>query len=78
MDDTMVFSHTGVDGSDPGDRIRDAGFQLSGDWTWGENIAFQSERGAPGITDDVINLHTSLMNSAGHRANILNLSLIHI
>ncbi|MEO0401251.1 MAG: CAP domain-containing protein [Pseudomonadota bacterium] len=72
MDDTLVFSHTGVDGSDPGDRMRDAGFEFSGNWTWGENIAYQSERGAQGITDDVADLHASLMNSPGHRANILN------
>ncbi|MEO1139784.1 MAG: CAP domain-containing protein [Pseudomonadota bacterium] len=72
MDDARVFSHTGQGGSDPGDRMRDAGFVFSGSWTWGENIAYQSERGAPGIADDVVNLHESLMNSPGHRANILN------
>lgn len=72
MDDTRTFSHTGVGGSDPGDRMRDAGFAFEGAWTWGENIAFQSERGAPGLADDVEDLHTSLMNSPGHRANILN------
>ena len=72
MDDTRIFSHTGVGGSNPGDRMRDAGFEFSGNWTWGENIAYQSERGAPGISDDVVDLHQSLMNSPGHRANILN------
>ncbi len=72
MDDTLNFSHTGVGGSSPGDRMRDAGFEFTGSWTWGENIAYQSERGAPGISDDVVNLHQSLMNSPGHRANILN------
>ncbi|GGX43556.1 hypothetical protein GCM10007385_09340 [Tateyamaria omphalii] len=72
MDQTGNFSHTGINQSDPGDRMRDAGFNFSGNWTWGENIAFQSERGAPGISDDVIDLHNSLMNSPGHRANILN------
>lgn len=67
-----VFSHTGADGSSAGDRMRDAGFQFSGSWTWAENIAWQSERGAPGLADDVENLHDGLMNSPGHRANILN------
>lgn len=67
-----VFSHTGVGGSSAGDRMADAGFQFSGSWTWAENIAWQSERGAPGLADDVIDLHNSLMNSPGHRANILN------
>jgi Ca2+-binding RTX toxin-like protein len=67
-----VFSHTGNNGSAPGDRMRDAGYVFSGNWTNGENIAWQSERGATGIADDVINLHNSLMNSPGHRANILS------
>lgn len=66
------FSHTGPGGSSPGDRMRDAGFVFSGGWAWGENLAWQSERGAPGLADDVANLHASLMNSSGHRANILN------
>ena len=72
MDETLNFSHTGEGGSDAGDRIRDTGFQLTENWTWGENIAFQSERGAAGIADDVADLHEALMNSPGHRANILN------
>ena len=67
-----IFSHTGSGGSSAGDRMEDAGFQFSGSWTWAENIAWQSERGTPGLADDVINLHDSLMNSPGHRANILN------
>lgn len=67
-----VFSHTGAGRSTPGDRMEDAGFDFSGAWSWGENIAWQSERGAPGIADDVENLFQSLMNSPGHRANILS------
>ncbi|MDU9003138.1 CAP domain-containing protein [Sedimentitalea todarodis] len=72
MLDVDRFSHTGSGNSNPGDRMRDADFDFSGNWTWGENIAWQSERGAPGLSDDVENLHDSLMNSPGHRANILN------
>lgn len=72
MLDTDTFSHTGINGSNPGDRMRDADFQFSGSWTWGENVAWQSSRGAAGYEDDVANLHTSLMNSPGHRANIMN------
>ena len=72
MLETDTFSHTGVNGSNPGDRMRDADFQFSGSWTWGENVAWQSSRGAAGFEDDVANLHQSLMNSPGHRANILN------
>ncbi|MGR3463467.1 CAP domain-containing protein [Limimaricola sp.] len=67
-----TFSHTGANGSSATDRMRDADFTFSGSWASGENLAWQSERGAPGLADDVIDLHESLMNSPGHRANILN------
>jgi hypothetical protein len=67
-----TFSHTGSGGSTATQRMQAAGFDLSGNWRTGENIAWQSERGAPGISDDVQQLHQSLMNSPGHRANILN------
>lgn len=72
MINTDRFSHTGQGGSSATDRIRAADFPLEGSWRSGENIAWQSERGANGIEDDVIQLHQSLMNSPGHRANILN------
>uniref|UniRef100_UPI0035299187 CAP domain-containing protein n=1 Tax=Roseovarius conchicola TaxID=3121636 RepID=UPI0035299187 len=67
-----VFSHTGVGGSSAGDRMEDAGFTFSGNWSWAENIAWRSEGGAPGLADDVVALHNGLMNSPGHRANILD------
>lgn len=67
-----VFSHSGAGGSSAGDRMRDAGFFFSGSWGWGENIAWRSERGEVGYADDVEALHVGLMNSSGHRANILN------
>lgn len=55
------FDHTGLDGRDPFDRLRDGGVSFR---TAGENIAW-GQRDA----DDV---HTAWMNSAGHRRNILN------
>ncbi len=78
MINTDVFSHTGANGSSATDRMRAAGYVFSGSWSNGENIAWQSERGAAGISDDVINLHQSLMNSPGHRANILNPNFVEI
>lgn len=72
MIDTDRFSHTGIAGSSPTERMRDADFDLTGSWSTAENIAWQSVRGAPGLADDVIDLHESLMNSPGHRANILS------
>jgi serralysin len=71
-----LFSHTGAGGSSSTERMTNAGFTFSGSWASAENIAWQSERGATGISDDVINLHNSLMNSLGHRANILNPNFI--
>ncbi|SLN51552.1 CAP domain-containing protein [Ruegeria meonggei] len=72
MLDRDTFSHTGSGGSSAAQRMEDAGFDFDGSWRSGENIAWQSERGAEGISDDVDQLHQSLMNSPGHRANILN------
>jgi uncharacterized protein YkwD len=66
------FSHTGASGSSAGERMEDAGFVFSGSWGWAEDIAWQSERGVAGLADHVANLHAALMNSPGHRANILN------
>ena len=75
---TDTFSHTGAGGSDAGDRMADAGFTFSGSWAWGENIAWQSERGKPSIRDDVRDLFNSLMDSPGHRANILSASFDYV
>ncbi len=70
MDAQDVFSHTGANGSSAGDRIEAAGYDARG---WGENIAYVSDRGAAGIDSaDIEALHTNLMNSPGHRANLLN------
>lgn len=78
MLETNTFSHTGENGSSPGQRMRDAGFTFSGSWASAENVAWQSERGASGIADDVADLHRALMNSPGHRANILNPDLVYV
>jgi hypothetical protein len=71
MLENNVFSHTGVGGSTPTERMTAEGFDLSGSWRTAENIAAQSERGNEGLFDDVYDLHIALMNSPGHRANIL-------
>lgn len=69
---TDVFSHTGAGGSTPTQRDQAAGYQLSGSWATGENIAWASLRNPAGLQDEVQLLHTNLMNSPGHKANILN------
>ncbi|MGV4987342.1 CAP domain-containing protein [Streptomyces sp. NRAIS4] len=57
------MSHTGSDGSAPGDRITRAGYGWS---AYGENVAY-----GYATADQVM---TGWMNSPGHRANILNCS----
>ncbi len=65
-----VFSHTGAGGSSAGSRIKAAGYT----WTaYGENIAYISGSGAASIDEaDILRIHENLMNSPGHRANILS------
>ncbi len=65
-----VFSHTGAGGSTAGARMKAAGYT----WTAaGENIAYMSGSAAATIdAADVERLHSMLMNSPGHRANILS------
>ncbi|MCB8822520.1 CAP domain-containing protein [Microvirga rosea] len=66
MDATDTFSHTGVNGSSPGERMASAGYGAQG---WGENIAYVSGD----LTEATVRqLHTNLMNSPGHYANIVN------
>lgn len=69
---TDTFSHTGSGGSSPTTRMTNAGYTLSGSWATGENIAWATTRAPTGYVDEVKLLHTNLMNSPGHRANILN------
>ncbi len=69
---TDTFSHTGVSGSTPHLRMINAGYSFTGSWTSAENIAWVSTRAPTGLQDEVQLLHTNLMNSPGHKANILN------
>ncbi len=62
-----VWSHTGSDGSSPGDRISAAGYGSS---HWGENIA--AGHNSP---EAVMN---TWMNSPGHRENMLTCAFQHI
>lgn len=55
------MSHTGSDGSQPGDRIERAGYSWS---TYGENVAY-GYSSAKSVME-------GWMNSSGHKANILN------
>ena len=70
MGETGIFSHTGEGGSSATERIEDAGFPLTGSWT-AENIALISPSGEMDA-GEVDRMHEGLMESAGHRANILD------
>ena len=62
---TDAFSHTGLDGSSAGQRM-----SVTGSWAWGENIAWATTAAPAGYQDEVLLLHTNLMNSSGHRTNL--------
>lgn len=66
MDQADSFSHTGANRSNAGDRMTAAGYGWQG---WGENIAYSS---GPLNEAAVQKLHTMLVNSPGHYANIIN------
>lgn len=67
------FSHVGVNGSDAGDRMTAAGYPLSGDWAWGENIAWRGTTGVPDVVAYIRTMHEGLFKSTtGHRQNLLN------
>lgn len=61
------MSHTGSNGSSPGDRITEAGYPAA---SWSENVA----AGQP-TAEAVVN---AWMNSSGHRANILRAASEHV
>lgn len=72
MIDTDKFAHSGIGDGDPQSRMTAAGYQFTGSWTWGENIAWQGTTGTPNLTQFIIDEHKSLFLSPGHRQNILN------
>jgi Ca2+-binding RTX toxin-like protein len=67
---TGTFSHTGIGGSNPKVRMESEGYDFIGSWSYGENIAWKT-MGSASLQSNALQLHTNLMNSSGHRANIL-------
>jgi uncharacterized protein YkwD len=72
-----TFSH--FEGTnDPGDRMTAAGYVFSGNWTWGENIAWRGSTGpTPPVGPTVAQEHQDLFVDTyepgrGHRLNILD------
>jgi hypothetical protein len=71
MADTGTLSHTGAGGSSVLDRVEDTGMPLVGDWRVTENVAFTTTTGALD-GGEIRAMHDGLMDSPGHRANILD------
>jgi hypothetical protein len=68
-----TFSHTGIDGSSPGDRMLAAGYEFSGRYASGENITYRGTTGTIDLNALMEeNHHEDLFLSAGHRANMLH------
>ena len=71
MLDNDVFQHTGAGGSSAGDRMADAGYAFTGNWTWGENLAWWGTTGTIDMAEAIAIHHEGLFKSAGHRENTM-------
>ena len=70
--ETNLLTHTGAGGTSGYTRMVNAGYDFKGSRTWGENIGWRSISGASSYQDELVIIHDWLMNSPGHRANLLN------
>ncbi len=68
MLDADVFSHSGRNGTTPGQRVTDAGYQWN---RVGENISWQGSTGALSLEKAISAQNDALFKSAHHRVNIL-------
>jgi len=68
-----IFSHTGVNGSLPGERMNSAGYSFVYPAGWGENIAWQGTSASSfDLKNYVEMLHDGLFRSSAHRVNLMN------
>ena len=72
MLDNNTFSHTGEAGSDAGERIQAAGYEFTGSWAWGENLAWQVITDPDELAQTIQLQHRGLFESPSHRTNLLN------
>ncbi|HTF97460.1 MAG TPA: CAP domain-containing protein [Cellvibrio sp.] len=73
MLDQDIFSHKGINNTNPDDRMVAAGYQFTGSSVSGENIAWGGTTGSTiNLTSYAISQHEGLFKSAGHRMNILS------
>jgi hypothetical protein len=77
MLDQDVFAHVETNGSDPGSRMRAAGYAFIGNWTYGENLAWRGTTGTLLLGPTVAKEHEDLfvdedIPDRGHRRNLMN------
>lgn len=65
--DTGTFSHIGVNGSTPGQRMQWAGYTFTGTWSWGENLAAWSHSLGVNEVGVIQEHHDRLYASPEHR-----------
>ncbi len=71
------FSHTGANGSQPQDRMKAAGYQFTGSWASGENIAYDGTTGNLDVNSTIAQEYKDLfvdsgIQGRGHRLNLMN------
>ncbi len=66
-----IFSHTGENNSQPDQRMSAAGYEFSGGWSWGENLALASLNQGRTFNNVIDTHHQGLMESPLHRVNIM-------
>lgn len=77
MLDNNQFTHSYADPSrsdgvnDPGDRMRDAGYQFNGSWSWGENLSVRGAYPSIDLNASIDSHHRGLFLSEGHRENLM-------
>ncbi|WP_146132054.1 CAP domain-containing protein [Pleurocapsa sp. CCALA 161] len=71
MLDTDTFSHTGINATNSQQRMTNAGYQFTGSWAAGENIAFKGTSATINLSNFTADIHRNLFLSSGHRTNIL-------
>jgi uncharacterized protein YkwD len=76
MLNTDTFAHSGSGGTNPGDRMANAGYSFTGSWTWGENIAWRGTTGTPdvysyaGLSEEDLFVDENYPGR-GHRVNLM-------
>ena len=71
MIDFDYFAHEGLDGTNPGDRMGQAGYVFSGAFSWGENLGWTGSTGPIDPSKLVVDIHKNLFLSPHHRENIM-------